>query len=186
MIGGNGTRVLAGTAAAVCAAAFSTSLNASTVFAPTDGDVNFLFSSLTGTLGLFDDSDLSFTGSFITVPLPSTVTFSGPTIGGDYQATNALNDSLLLTGSDHFILGLNVAGQWLADSQVQSNGANTYTVTFDNDGSVVTVDVQVVSQVVPLPGAVWLFGTGLMALFGMRPTGRAQRGEACTQALGMQ
>lgn len=161
----------------VCGALLTTCasvVSAATVFAPTDGDVNFLFGDLQGgSLAMFDDSDQSYTGLYIDVPVPSIVGISGPVnSAGDHIATNSSSQSLTLTGSDQFILGLNVDGSWLADSSVTQNGANAYTVAFDNGGSVVEVDVEIVGSPVPVPAALWLFGSGIL---GFTMIGRRQR-----------
>ncbi len=143
-------------------------VDAATVFSPVDGNVNFLFGDLQGgTLAMFDDSDQVYAGASINIPVPSVVGIFGPVNGnGDYLATNSLGNSLTLSGSDNFILGLNVGGTWLSDSSLAAHGANSYTVFFANGGSVLQVDVQVVSQV-PVPAAVWLFGSGLLGLAGV-------------------
>ena len=144
--------------------------NAATVFTAVDGNVNFLFGDLQGgTLALFDDSDQSYAGSFLNVPVPSIVGINGPVNGnGDYLATNSLGDTpLFLTGSNQFILGLFSNGQWLADSNVIAQGANSYSVFFGNGGSVLQVDVRIVQAAVPLPAAAWLFGSGLLGLAGI-------------------
>lgn len=145
------------------------SVNAATVFGPVDGNVNFLFGDLQGgSLGLFDDSDQGYAGPFIDVQVPSVVGFVGPVnAANDHIATNSVGNTLLLSGSSDFILGLNVGGVWLADSSVTSVGANSYTVAFSNGGTVLEVDVQVVSTVVPVPAAAWLFGSGLLGLAGI-------------------
>jgi len=151
---------------AACLGLASVSANAATIFAPTDGDVNFLFGDLAGgTLAMFDDSDQDYLGSSIGIDVPSIVGFTGP-ISGDYIATNSSGNTLTLTDSDQFILGLNVGGNWLSDSGVIDQGANSYTVLFNNGGSVLEIDVQVVSAV-PVPAAVWLFGSGLLGLIGI-------------------
>jgi hypothetical protein len=144
------------------------SANAATVFAPTDGDVNFLFGDLQGgTLAMFDDSDQSYLGANLVITVPSIVGIAGPVnANNDFIATNSVAQTLTLTGSDQFILGLNVGGTWLADSSVTAVGANAYTVTFNNGGSVLQVDVRVVPQV-PVPAAIWLFGSGLLGLVGV-------------------
>jgi hypothetical protein len=146
-------------------------VQAATVFAPTDGDVNFLFSNFGAgtTLAMFDDSDQNYLGASLTVTLPSTIGVFGPVNGNnDYLATNSLSDTLTLTGSNHFILGLSLDGgaNWMADSSVTSVGANAYMVTFDIYGSVLQVDVTVVPAV-PLPAAAWLFASGLLGLVGV-------------------
>jgi hypothetical protein len=156
----------------------ATGVEAATVFAPTDGDVNFLFSNLGAgtTLAMFDDSDQSYLGASLTIPLPSSVGMFGPVNGNnDYLATNSLSDTLTLTGSNHFILGLSLDGgtSWIADTNVTSVGANAYTVTFDNNGSVLQVDVQVIPAV-PLPATAWLFASGLLGLAGVVRKARVQ------------
>ena len=137
--------------------------NAATVFAPTDGDVNFLLSTLSfGTLlAMFDDSDQSYTGSSLAITVPEIVGIAGPTGSGDFIATNESAATLTLSGSDQFILGISTDGgsTWSGDTSVTYLGANAYTVSF-SDGSVLEVDV----QVIPVPAAVWLFGTGLVGL----------------------
>ena len=146
-----------------------TRVDAATIFAPTDGDVNFLFGDLGvgAILAMFDDSDQTYTGPSIEIQVPSIVGIVGPT-NGNYFATNSLAQTLTLTGSDNFILGLSIDGgaTWMADSLVVAEGANSFSVFFNNNGSVLQVDVQVIPAI-PLPAAVWLFGSGLIGLVGM-------------------
>lgn len=159
------TKVLLGCLGALL---MSGQVNAATVFTPTDGDVNFLFGSIGGgILGMFDDSDQGYSGSNLVVDVPGIVVIGGPfNPANDHLATN-LNGSLTLTGSNQFILGLNIGGTWLSDTSVVNVGANSYQVSFDNAGTVLTVDVQVVPPVVPVPAALWLFGSGLIGLVGV-------------------
>ena len=153
-----------------CLALLGGTLQAATVLTPTDGDINFLFGNLGGaTLAMFDDSDQTYAGNSLAIPVPSIVGIAGPVSGGDHIATNELGNTLTLTGSNQFILGLSDgAGGWIADSSVVANGANSFTVTFNAGGSVVTVDV----QAIPIPGAIWLFGSGLIALVGLQKRGK--------------
>ena len=147
----------------ICIMLMASQVNATTIFAPTDGTVNFLFGDLLGgTLAMFDDNDLNYTGAFLNIDVPSVVSIDADGFGGNYIATDS-NGTLNLSDSDQFILGLNVGGAWLTDSGVVSLGANAYTVSFNNGGSVVEVDV----QVVPVPAAVWLMGSGLLGLLGL-------------------
>ena len=107
------------------------------MFAPVDGNVNFLLGDLQGgTLVLFDDSDQSYAGSFLNIPVSSVVGITGPNGNGDFIATNSLAQTLVLTGSNQFILGLFSGGQWFADSNVIDRGANSYTVVFGSGPSV--------------------------------------------------
>lgn len=142
---------------------------AATVFSAVDGNVNFLFGDLQGgSLAIFDDSNQSYLGSsFLDVPVPSVVGITGPLGNGDFIATNELSETLILTGSGQFILGLFYNGLWHAETNVVSQGANSYSVFFANGGSVLEVDVQIVPAAVPVPAAVWLFGSGLLFIAGM-------------------
>lgn len=144
----------------------SGSANAATVFAPTDGDVNFILSTLnSGTmLAMFDDSDQLFLGNNLDIPVPEIVGFTGPISGGNWIATNESTETLTLTNSPNFILGISTDSgtSWSGDTSLTPLGGNSYTVNF-SDGSVIEVDV----QVVPVPAAVWLFGSGLLGLVGI-------------------
>ncbi len=141
-------------------------VNAATIFAPTDGDVNFINSSLSGgtILAMFDDSDQSFLGNSLAIPVPEIVGFTGPISGGNWIATNESAQTLTLTNSPNFILGISTdaGASWSGDTSWTALGANSYTVNF-SDGSIIEVDV----QVVPVPAAVWLFGSGLIGLIGI-------------------
>ncbi len=144
-------------------------VDAATIFAPTDGDVNFLLGDLLGAqLAIFDDSDQSYLGSSLGVQIGDIVGFAGPNGSGDYTATNTTTATLplLLTGSDNFILGLNDGSGWIADSAIVALGANAYSVTFGTGANVIEVDVQIVPAI-PVPAAVWLFGSGLLGLIGL-------------------
>jgi len=145
----------------------ATATQGATIFMPTDGDVNFLNSTLSdGTLlAMFDDSDQTYSGTALLISVPEIIGIAGPS-GGDWIATSTIVpiETLTLTGSDHFILGISTDGgvSWSGDISVTPEGANSYTVTF-SDGSVLEVDV----AIVPVPAAVWLFGSGLLGLVGV-------------------
>jgi hypothetical protein len=145
-------------------------VNAATIFAPTDGDVNFLLGDLLGAqLAIFDDSDQSYAGSSLGVQIGDIVGFAGPNGFGNHTATNTTTAlSLTLTGSDNFILGLSTDNgvSWMADAGPASLGANAYSVTFGTGANVIEVDVQIVPAI-PVPAAVWLFGSGLLGLIGL-------------------
>jgi hypothetical protein len=154
------------------------SSQAATILTPTDGDVNFLNISTTNVgwayqLYMFDDStvinnSLTAAGG-LAVPLPSTVGVFGP-VGGNYIATNSLANTLVLTGSDQFVLAvLNLnTNVWIEDSGSTSLGANAERITFNYlnaNGTLAVLAVDV--QVVPVPAAVWLFGSGMIGLLGI-------------------
>lgn len=155
----------------------ATAANSSTVFTPTDGDVNFLFGNIAGyDLYMFDDDDIGSEGTAakLFLDLPELVGILGPIGGGsgDFIATNEAADTLILTGSANFFLALwDTAGDvWLRDSNVTSVGAHSFTVEFESSpGEFLVIDVAVVPEVpqIPVPAAVWLFGSGLIGLVGV-------------------
>lgn len=152
---------------------------ASTVLSATDGDMNFynadnIFSPIPFDLFLFDDST-SINNSLnpadgLSIALPSITGILGP-VGGNFIATNSGGDTLVLTGSNQFILGLYDGNNntWLVDSGfVPINSANGVALQFFDPASETAVSILVVDAVttVPLPGAAWLFLTGLMGIAG--------------------
>jgi len=149
----------------------ATTANSTTVFAPTDGDVNFLFGSLSGyELYMFDDDDAgNYGGSGVDslpIPVPSIVGIAGPSFVGDYIATSEVGATLTLTDTDQFVLALFDGTTWYENTATYV-GANSYTVEFDTEsGSVLTIDVEVIPEV-PVPAAAWLFGSGLIGLVGI-------------------
>lgn len=165
---------------------FTGTANASSIFTPTDGDVNFINTSINTSLYslyLFDDEIADFNAADkLFVPLPSNVAISGPDISGDYTATNQDSpvDTLTLTSTKQFILAVTDGSVWYADTFVDCTvGVNACDVKFGDTGVVFQVDVNKAGEtpttpagVVPVPAAVWLFGSGLLGLIGI---GRRKR-----------
>ncbi len=163
--------------------------SASTVMFPTDGDVNFYVDSAfiaSGySLAVFDDSEAVAAGSMIVSSTGSLdVMFAGPFFGGTYGgvidflgnvgpggAYQASNQSTLFNfagANDHFIVGLSADGgaSWFADIGSDQGAANSQLLTFAMQQSTFVVDVQTVPAV-PVPAAVWLFGSGLLGMVGI-------------------
>lgn len=158
----NFKQYLLGIALAVCGTA-----NAATVFMPTNADVNFFNLTLASgsVLAMFDNSDTGFTNP-LAIPLPSKVVIGGPDVSGDFTATNILSQSLTLTGNNWFILATNNnnAG-WTADVASGCSAQSGACTVLFADGTVLSVDTQVAA--VPVPAAMWLFGSGLLGLAGI-------------------
>lgn len=150
---------------------------ASTVLTPTDGDVNFLMQTNSYTIGVFDQADTGFTNALTVDMNPfgffdysGLVTFSTT---GPYTADNGIDAPLALGSTNEFIVALydSVNNAWVADSgatlSLTGNMARLEFNIPDQTGNsdVIAIDVQI-SQV-PVPAAVWLFGTGLVGLAGV-------------------
>jgi hypothetical protein len=158
---------------------FSGSASASTIFAPTDGDVNFLNNNIsltpTSWVAMFNVSDLGGTTNAVVLSdtYSASVALFSPS-GGDFNVEvknnvppndTDLYDTMTLSGSDNFILGLTTDGgeNWTADTDATDLGGGFYRVQFSTGGNLLEVDV----QVIPVPAALWLFGSGLIGLAGI-------------------
>jgi hypothetical protein len=137
--------------------------SASTVMAPTSGDVQFIFDAGLQ-LGIFDDADTAFTGSHA---LLSTSGFDKVIFAGT-TATSALTTNFVnLIGDDSFIVGLFTGGSWIAESSANViTGTNIIQLTFTipGGGDSLTTVVDVAS--VPEPSTVILMLLGIATLLG--------------------
>ncbi len=147
--------------------------NAATVWVPTNADTDFLqfeiagLSTNGGSLALFDEADFGGTGLTIGT-LGGEVSFLAN--GSNWDAS--FNGSTITLLDDYnFVLGMSWDGgsTWYEDSSYLLAGGtpDSYQINFDGFnaglevmGSTLGVDL----QPVPVPAAVWLFGSGLMGL----------------------
>lgn len=151
----------------------STGATAATVWAPnnTAENTNILLTTYytgTGSLALFDDSNQSFTSPGLILNNNDTITFIQTTSG--YLATNGAGDTLALSDTYNFILGMSQdnGSTWVADTYyVELTGANAFQVYFGDIGQTLVADV----QIVPLPAAFWLFSSALIGLLGVTRCG---------------
>ena len=164
-------------------------VNATTIFSPlvnADGtfeNVNFFYLSNISTnftLDLFDAGDLSFSKP-LNVNMGNTVSFNPGNPGSSsYTATNdithhSITISTTTPSSDikpAFILALQdtSSSTWFGDNGVTdvSSGAGTaFFVSFKNPAGDQIVGVDMTLSQVPVPAAVWLFGSGLLGLVGV-------------------
>ncbi|MGD2138699.1 MAG: VPLPA-CTERM sorting domain-containing protein, partial [Gammaproteobacteria bacterium] len=90
--------------------------------------------------------------------------------GSDYTATSTEStNSITLFNDPQFVIALtDNGGNWYEPTSWFEVAENIYDVMFDN-GEVLTIDAvpTVVETAVPLPAAVWLFGSGLLGLVGI-------------------
>lgn len=167
-------------AVSILGAMVCTSVQATTIFSPTDSTVNFiqLFGVNNALIGLFDDRDLSFAGDYLAIQ----TTGSGDQVlftpsGSDYLLTSATGltpDALSLTGSSYFSLA---AWSPLWVDWVRLDAA--YCDPFSGSCSIFWSDLPLVELVVditkvepviptpPLPASVSLLGFGALGLVAM-------------------
>jgi hypothetical protein len=156
---------------------FSVAANAATVWTPTNQDVDYLqfdFLGITtngGSLAMFDEADFGGTALLIGAA-GGEVTFTAN--GSDWDATFSGGGSITLSGDANFSLGMSWDGgtTWYGDSYFELAGGSPDTYQIDFDGMYNERDIQgttlaVDLQPVPVPAAVWLFGTGLIGLVGV-------------------
>lgn len=163
--------LLAGTCLSTMASA------ATTIWTPTDGNVNILdFGTLVGgnpgiTYDLFDNSATDFTTGGLSLAIFDVVTFEKVADDGWVAANNA-GDSIILGDTNQFQLtasrNADPATEVLTANPVAESGAAL--VTFYSDtafADLLVVDATPTTSAVPVPAAVWLFGSGLVGLIGL-------------------
>ena len=154
-----------------------------TVWAPTNEDVDFIQLDLLGvvttnggTLAMFDD-EAGFGGTALEIGADGghvTFTASGSDWIAEVFDVDNVSDgtTITLTGDNHFVLGMDWGLGYYPDSGwVVNSSPDSYLITFDGfdglensiSGSTLAIDV----KVVPVPAAVWLFGSGLIGLVGV-------------------
>ncbi|MBI5040230.1 MAG: hypothetical protein HZB57_03215 [Gammaproteobacteria bacterium] len=159
--------------ATLLGAMLCSSAQAATVFSPTDTTVNFIefFGGGAALLGVFDDSDPSFLGSYLAVQASGDqVTFTPS--GVDYSLTNVSGlapSAFTLSGSDHFALaawspGLNA---WLEPDAIYCTAASG-SCSLSWSGLLVELAVDLAEAspftTIPLPSSVYLLGSGVLGL----------------------
>ena len=143
---------------------------ATIVWEPTDGDVNFVYTTVAGfVLGLFDVDDFDNTQAN---PLMLNTSVGADTIdivaaGTDFSATSSVTgNSTTLFNDNQFVLAITDGVSWFEPISFFEivAGSNIFEVTFPN-GIVTSIDA--VPTVIPVPAAAWLFGSGLLGLVGV-------------------
>jgi len=143
----------------------ATVANATSVFAPTDGDINFIFEggAISGlTLAIFDDEADFAAGPNLEVDVPELIFWNGVDTLSDI-------DSNSLTIDGDFVLAVFDGANWIGGninpgSIFTQPDANAYAVNFTGLGG---VEIVVDLAPIPVPAAVWLFGSGLLGLVGV-------------------
>ena len=157
----------------------SVSANAAVVhWTPTDGDVNFSFTLATGSsLAIFDLDDFDGPKSS---PLPvgnglntgvDTIDIV-PAAGSNFTATSVVSSgSITLFNDNEFVVATtDTSGTWFEpiDWYVAAPNTNIYNIICAN-GAVLQIDAVASNppSEIPVPAAVWLFGSGLLGLVGV-------------------
>jgi len=137
---------------------------------PTNDDVNYVYTIAPGySLALFDVDD--FDGLQLKPLLLNTATTADSitiaAAAANFKATSLVtSNSITLFNDDQFVLAITDGIDWiesLSSFELAPN-SNIYNINFAF-ASVTSFDAR--PAVVPAPAAIWLFGPGLLALFGV-------------------
>ena len=162
--------------------------SAATIWAPTNEDTDFIqldfagtpdagrgISTNGGTLALFDDSDFGGT-ALVIGQQGGQVVFSDNNDGSwnaeFFDVSKASGGSITLSGDNSFSLGMDWSAGYYGDSNATLiSSPDTYLIIFDGlDGSGAKISGNTLAvdlAPVPVPAAVWLFGSGLLGLVGI-------------------
>ena len=153
---------------------------ATTIWAPTNIDTDFIqfdfnpgISTNGGTLALFDDSDTGFGNALVIGQDGGQVVFTDNNDGSwsaeVFDVSNVSGGSITLSGNTDFLLGIDWGAGYFGDTNSSLlSSPDTYLIVFDGinglgdriSGNTLAVDL----APIPVPAAVWLFGTGLLGI----------------------
>jgi hypothetical protein len=146
----------------------SAMVSATTTFTPTDGNVNTF--DLNGfvptddnTFAIFDaGADLGSATHLTLAPFDQVVLAFD---GASWTATNEAGDSLDLGATANFNIAADSGSGFVGgDALPPPIGPNSWVIGFGSDApQLAAVDL----TAVPVPAAVWLFGSGLLGLVGV-------------------
>lgn len=158
--------------AVVLSSLMSCSVQAASVFAPTDGTINFLqlLGNGPAVIGIFDDTDITYSGNYLAIqPGGDMAIFASN--GEDFCLTNKSGigpNSFKLSGSSHFLLAAwsPSSSAWLApDAVTCSVLSDSCSLAWSGFLTALGVDVAMApNTVIPVPSSTMLLGAGAFGL----------------------
>ncbi|HKK14548.1 MAG TPA: VPLPA-CTERM sorting domain-containing protein [Gammaproteobacteria bacterium] len=158
-------------------------------FEPTDTNVNIVnISTTVGSLGFFDNDNTSYdtssvgsvyTNGYLPIDMANgdVMAYGSNPVGattGSFTVSNNNGDQTTVTNGPYFTLAYNdgTTGWRQADGVSCSTSTDTCHLTWsgtNSGGTILGVDLKqtVPPSAVPVPAAVWLFGSGLIGLVGV-------------------
>ena len=156
----------------VAGVSMSAMVSATTTFVPTDGNVNtfdisgFLPSD-DATFAIFDADDKNDLGSATGLILETFDQVTFLDVGGNWVARNENNDSLDLGENPRFIIAADSGSGYVGGDAINYIVGPLPNATFVSFGTDEPQLAAVDLTAVPVPAAVWLFGSGLLGLVGV-------------------
>ena len=162
---------------AIAALTLISSVAGATVWNPTNEDTDFIqfgpiYDTNGGDLAMFDDSD--FGGTALTIGDAGGQVVFTDNMDGSWDAEVIFADmssggSITLSGDNSFVLGMTWDGgmTYYTDSNFTLVSApDDYRIVF-TDGQTTGRTLAIDVAPIPVPAAVWLFGSGLLGLVGV-------------------
>ena len=163
---------------AILSALLCSATQAATIFSPTDTTVNFveIFGDSSAKLGIFDDSDPGFTGSYLALQASGDQAIFTPS-GANYSLTNKSGlgpNTFTLSGSDNFTLAAwsPTLNAWQSPDSVFCTAlSGSCSLSWSGIAVELAVDLTPAPPTsgVPLPSPALLLGFGV---FGLVTVGR--------------
>ena len=155
----------------VAGMSMSAMVSAVTIFTPTDGDVNtFDVSGFLGNIGpdfaiFANEGELGGTNRLDLDDFDVVEFDEGPL--GNWTATNLNGDELDLGNAPRFIFAVSDGNDWIGGDAINYIVGPLPNATFVSFGTDEPQLAAVDLTAVPVPAAVWLFGSGLLGLVGV-------------------
>ena len=145
-------------------------LNAATIFQATDGDINISGTTGGGFFAIFDNEADLFDGiPLLEIELYDRILVDGTPPAPTMSLTNVRTGSSLAITNSNFVFGAITTNgaSWILGNGTELGyaGSNQWNITFADIGPALKIVVDI--QAVPVPAAVWLFGSGLIGLVGV-------------------
>ncbi len=145
--------------------AASTVVGGGTVWEATDGDINTFNFNSTHSFKIFDDDNSGLNPSLGYLLLQDFDKLTVENLDTNWRMTNLAGDSLILTDSGYFRIGIYDGAGWAGDTSYIPYGGNSgYQLEFlGGAATLMVVDV----QPVPVPAALYLMFSGMLGIAGL-------------------
>ena len=158
----------------LCALLMASQINAATIFQATDGDINIASTTGGGQFAIFDnEADLNDGTPLLVITLYDRIIVDPTPPAATTSLTIFGTSSTLNITSSNFVFGATTSSgnaPWVLGVGTElSPGSNLWDITFADLGGQGGPELKMVVdiQAVPVPAAVWLFGSGLIGLVGV-------------------
>ena len=148
----------------------SASANAATIFQASDGNINVADTTIGGSFAIFDNETALNDGtSLLEIIKGDKIVANGTAPDSVVSLTNVRTSVTLDITDSNFVFGASTTSgsPWTlgTGTELYFAGSDHWNITFADLGPELKVVVDI--QAIPVPAAVWLFGSGLIGLIGI-------------------